>query len=48
MIYIVPNMMTVQIAETPLYPLQIAVEAILLWTKGLFFGLAVDGLGTFI
>jgi hypothetical protein len=27
---------------------QVAVEAILLWTKALFFGLAVDGLGTFI
>jgi hypothetical protein len=28
--------------------LKIAVEAILLWIKALFFGLAVDGLGTFI
>ncbi|GAX75027.1 hypothetical protein CEUSTIGMA_g2473.t1 [Chlamydomonas eustigma] len=29
-------------------PALVAVEAILLWTKGLFFGLAIDGLGTFV
>ncbi len=28
--------------------LQVAIESIMLWCKVLFFGLAVDGLGTFI
>ncbi len=32
----------------PCAPRQVALEAILLWTKTLFYGLAVDGLGTFI
>lgn len=28
--------------------LQVALECVLLWTKAMFFGMAVDGLGTFI
>lgn len=32
----------------PLLSLQVALECVMLWTKAMFFGMAVDGLGTFI